>query len=146
VRGALIGGAALPALVACGASPEAVDKDTSAGDDSVSSAGGTAEGAGGATPSGVAVLPETDVPVGGGKILSKEKVVVTQPTEGEFKAFTALCTHQGCVVTSVGDGEIVCACHGSHFSIEDGAVISGPAPSPLTVMKVTGQDGQLTVS
>jgi len=58
-------------------------------------------------------------------------VVVTQPTAGDFKAFSATCTHQGCKVKSVADGNIVCPCHGSKFAIADGSVTNGPAKSPL---------------
>ena len=58
------------------------------------------------------------------------QVVVTQPSEGVFTGFSAICTHQGCLVTSVADGVIDCPCHGSAFSISDGAVLSGPAPPP----------------
>ena len=69
--------------------------------------------------------------VGGGAIFADEKVVVTQPTEGEFKGFTGICTHQGCTVTAVTDGTINCACHGSKFSLEDGSVRAGRPPRPL---------------
>ena len=62
-----------------------------------------------------------DIEVGGGTIFADEQVVVTQPSEGEFKAFTTTCTHQGCQVESVSDGSINCPCHGSSFSIEDGS-------------------------
>ena len=60
-------------------------------------------------------------------MLTDDKLVVTQPTEGEFKGFTAVCTHQGCTVGRVEDGEIRCPCHGSRFSAEDGSVVGGPA-------------------
>ena len=53
--------------------------------------------------------------------------MVTQPTRGRVQGFTAVCTHQGCLVSSVSDGTINCACHGSKYSIEDGDVESGPA-------------------
>lgn len=72
-----------------------------------------------------------EVPEGGGKIFKDEKVVVTQPEPGEFKAFSAVCTHQGCIVSSVEDGTINCACHGSKFAIADGSVTKGPATQPL---------------
>lgn len=69
-----------------------------------------------------AVLVSTaDVAVGGGVIL--DGVVVTQPANGEFRAFSSVCTHQGCTVGSVEAGTINCPCHGSRFSIEDGSVV-----------------------
>jgi Rieske Fe-S protein len=78
-----------------------------------------------------ALTKTTDVPVGGGQILKDQKVVVTQPAAGDFKAFTSVCTHQGCDVTSVAGGTINCPCHGSKFAIADGSVAAGPAPGPL---------------
>lgn len=76
-------------------------------------------------------------------ILKERKVVVTQPTEGDFKAFSAICTHQGCLVGSVEDNTISCACHGSEFSAEDGSVVTGPATSPLDVVAVAVKGDQV---
>jgi Rieske Fe-S protein len=87
-----------------------------------------------------------DVPVGGGTIFSDEQVVVTQPTEGDFKAFTAVCTHQGCLVGQVADGTIQCPCHGSEFSIEDGSVSNGPASSPLEEVGITVEGDSISLS
>jgi len=81
--------------------------------------------------SGTALTSTSDVPVGGGTVFADKDVVVTQPTAGDFKAFSATCTHQGCKVKSVTDGNIVCPCHGSKFAIADGSVTNGPAKSPL---------------
>ena len=67
------------------------------------------------TASGTALTPTADVPVGGGVILNG--IVVTQPTEGEFKAFTAICTHQGTQLDAVTPEGIRCPLHGSLFSI-----------------------------
>lgn len=72
-----------------------------------------------------------EVPVGGGTVFRDRKIVVTQPTAGEFKGFSAVCTHQGCIVADVTGGTINCTCHGSSFEIADGAVAGGPAGSPL---------------
>ncbi|WP_395576268.1 Rieske (2Fe-2S) protein [Streptomyces sp. BK79] len=77
------------------------------------------------------LAPTSGIPVGGGTIFPAEKIVVTQPRQGEFKAFSAVCTHQNCLVSDVRDGTIDCACHGSRFSIADGAVEQGPATRPL---------------
>jgi Rieske Fe-S protein len=81
------------------------------------------------------------VPEGGGVIL-KDKYVVTQPAPGEFKAFTAICTHAGCPVKKVEEQQIKCPCHGSRFSITDGSPVGGPAKTPLAPVKlvVSGKD------
>ncbi|GLX96840.1 Rieske 2Fe-2S domain-containing protein [Herbidospora sp. NEAU-GS84] len=78
-----------------------------------------------------------DIPEGGGKIFEAEKVVITQPTPGNFKCFTAVCTHAGCTVASISGGTINCPCHGSKFKISDGSVAGGPAPSPLEEKQIT---------
>ena len=73
----------------------------------------------------------SEIPVGGGKIYTAAKVVVTQPARGQYQAFSAICTHVGCIMSAVTNGTIDCPCHGSQFKITNGAVITGPAPSPL---------------
>jgi Rieske Fe-S protein len=80
-----------------------------------------------------------DIPVGGGKILTGQKIVITQPKAGSFAAFSAVCTHAGCTVGSVGGGTINCPCHGSRFSIGNGSVVNGPATSPLPPVKIKVQ-------
>jgi nitrite reductase/ring-hydroxylating ferredoxin subunit len=89
---------------------------------------------------GGALAATSDIPVGGGKIFDTQLTVVTQPTAGEFKAFSAVCTHMGCTVNQIADGRIDCPCHGSEYSITDGAVLAGPAPRPLPAktIKITG--------
>jgi Rieske Fe-S protein len=79
----------------------------------------------------------SEIPVGGGKIFKKQKIVVTQPKEGEFKAFSAVCTHAGCTVSTVADGTINCPCHGSKFRVADASVADGPAPKPLPAEQIT---------
>ncbi|MFI1766518.1 Rieske (2Fe-2S) protein [Streptomyces sp. NPDC020800] len=92
------------------------------------------------------VLTSTnDVPEGGGKVFAAQKVVVTQPQKGQFKAFSAICTHMGCTVNRVADGTIDCPCHGSKYRITDGSVVHGPAPRPLPpkTIKVEGNSIRL---
>lgn len=124
LRSTAVGGLAVPLLAACG--------------------GGAGEGGSGS--GGGATVSTSDVPVGGGTILEDEMVVVTQPTEGQFKAFSAVCTHQGCPVQTVAEGRIGCNCHGSAFSIEDGSVVAGPADQPLEAKSVSVQGDSVTVS
>ena len=91
-------------------------------------------------------IPTADVPVGGGLVMSDEQVVITQPTEGEFRAFTAVCTHAQCLVTAVSDGTINCPCHGSQYALEDGSVVGGPAPAPLAAVDFTVDGNQITLA
>jgi Rieske Fe-S protein len=79
-------------------------------------------------------------------ILSDADYVVTQPTKGNYKAFTKICTHQGCAVAEVADGLIHCDCHGSDYSIKDGSVVTPPATRPLAEHKVTVADGKVVVT
>lgn len=99
--------------------------------------GTTGPGATAAAPPAAKPLVETGkVPVGGGVVLEGERLVVTQPQAGVFKAFSAVCTHQGCIVTSVADGVIECGCHGSRFRAADGTVAGGPANRPLREIRI----------
>lgn len=102
---------------------------------------GSATGTGQSTPGELG--PATGVPVGGGTIYDAYKVVVTQPTAGEFRAFSAICTHMGCLVSGVSDGTIYCPCHGSKFKITDGSVVVGPATRPLPREHITVQGANL---
>jgi Rieske Fe-S protein len=97
---------------------------------------------GGGGGGGNALASTSEIPVGGGKVFSAQQVVVTQPSAGDYKGFSAICTHMQCTVDQVADGTIDCPCHGSKFSVKDGSVVAGPAPSPLPAkpIKVSGKD------
>jgi Rieske Fe-S protein len=88
----------------------------------------------------------SDIPVGGGRIFQDDEVVVTQPTAGEFRGFSAICTHRGCTVAEVRDGTINCFCHGSRFDIADGAVARGPAERPLPEEPITVRQGAIRLA
>jgi len=103
--------------------------------------GAASPAAGGA--SGTLLGQTSDIPVGGGMVFTDAKVVVTQPTKGVFKGFSAVCTHVGCLCNQVADGTIDCPCHGSKFAITTGAVVAGPAPSPLPAAPITVTDGKI---
>lgn len=92
---------------------------------------------GSSSSSGASLAKTSEIPEGGGKIFKDEGVVVTQPTAGEFKAFSSKCTHQGCAVTGVENGVITCPCHKSEFSVTDGSVKKGPATQALPEEKIT---------
>lgn len=122
LTGAAAVGVGAPLLAACGGDDS--------GDDTATEAPAAGEELG----------STSEVPVGGGKVFGDQKIVVTQPTDGDFKAFSAVCTHQSCLVSQIADGTIDCLCHGSRFSDQDGSVVNGPATSGLSevTIKVDG--------
>lgn len=87
-----------------------------------------------------------DVPVGGGTIVDEYQVVVAQPEEGTFRAFSTSCTHEGCPVDTVEDGEIVCPCHNSRFSVADGSPLSGPAQAALQEFDVEVEGDEIVIA
>jgi Rieske Fe-S protein len=153
LTGAAVVGVGLPMLAACGddggsttdpaTSPTSASPSASASETANPSDPATGKPA---EPAADALTSTGDVPEGGGRIFAGEQVVVTQPTAGEFRCFTAVCTHRGCVVASVDGGSINCNCHGSRFSIADGSVETGPATSPLGEVPITVQGKSISLS
>lgn len=90
------------------------------------------------------VVPKSTVPQGSGVV--KGGFVITQPVAGRFKAFSNICTHQGCPMDQVNGNKITCNCHGSEFSIADGSVLRGPADQPLYKAKIKVDGSNLDVS
>ncbi|MDX3380293.1 Rieske (2Fe-2S) protein [Streptomyces niveiscabiei] len=138
------------ALTACGSSDDDSSAATGSNDNgttgSTGSTGSSPSTTTGGSAGGAALATTADIPEGGGKVFASEKVVVTQPTAGTYKAFSAVCTHQGCAVKSVADGVINCPCHQSNFSIEDGSVKSGPAQKPLPSVNITVSGNNITLA
>ena len=130
-----VGVAGAATLAACGG-----------GSNTANQTGSAASGAAGSAGSGKAVVKAADILVGGGTVFDAAKVVVTQPKAGEFKAFSAICTHKGCTVAGVANGTITCPCHGSTYDAATGQVTGGPAPAPLPSKTVTVSGGSITIS
>ncbi|WP_432935801.1 Rieske 2Fe-2S domain-containing protein [Kribbella sp. CA-253562] len=150
LRGAAVAGLAgvgAPLLAACGGDGDAGGTATGGQTSSAPSSAPTSAPSSAPSSAGGPVLgPAADVPVGGGAVFKDAKVVVTQPTAGQYKGFSAVCTHQGCIVAKVENGEIDCNCHGSKFSATDGSVKSGPAREPLAAVTVSVQGGNIVGS
>ena len=140
MTGGALGAAA--ALAACGSGDGSAETSPGAPSsaDASSQAPSSAE-----APSGEVLGPVDQVAVGSGVVYDGPKVVVTQPTQGDVRAFTAVCPHQGCLVSEVTNNEILCPCHGSLFSAEDGAVLTGPATSGLAPVDVSVVDDQVVL-
>ncbi|MFF0093160.1 Rieske (2Fe-2S) protein [Streptomyces canus] len=125
-------------VAAVGAAGLALTLNACGSEDDSSSSSSSSSASSSDTAAGGSVLAKTsDIPEGGGKIFKDSGVVVTQPTAGEFKAFSSKCTHQGCAVTGITNGVITCPCHKSEFSVTDGSVKKGPATQPLPEEKIS---------
>ncbi len=98
-----------------------------------------------AAPGGKGLVTLADVPTGGGVVVESAKVVVVRDTGG-VHAFSAVCTHQGCLVSSVSGGSISCPCHGSVFDATTGKPTHGPATQPLAPVQVTVKAGEVVES
>ena len=104
---------------------------------------GAAANAYGADPNpgdGSPIAQLADVPSGGGLVLGEAHLVLTRDGE-TVNGFSATCTHQGCTVSEVADGVIICPCHGSDFDAGTGEVVAGPATAPLPRIQVEVRDG-----
>lgn len=95
------------------------------------------------SPSGPVTVAKSAVPDGSGMV--KNGYIITQPVAGTFKAFSNICTHQGCPITDISGSTIMCNCHGSEFNL-DGSVKRGPASRPLNAAKITEDGNKLDVS
>jgi Rieske Fe-S protein len=148
-RRGLLAGVGLVGLAgAVSACSSGGSSSSSAGANAGATGAGTAPNAASSAPSATtggssasgALATTSEIPVGGGMIFTSEKVVVTQPTAGDYKGFSAVCTHMGCIVSTISNGTIDCPCHGSQYSITNGSVVAGPAPKPLpaAAIKVSG--------
>ena len=137
-RVVLLGAGALGAtavLAGCGTDSSGTNPNGTDFDNDPIPAGSTAaDGTNSGGGNGTVLVAASEVAVGGGVI--KGDLVITQPAEGTYKAFSKVCTHQGCDVSEIADGQIVCRCHNSFFSIKDGAPTAGPATKPLAETKV----------
>ncbi|MFD9308012.1 Rieske (2Fe-2S) protein [Streptomyces sp. NPDC060048] len=83
------------------------------------------------------------VPVGGAKLFREAKVLVSCAEAGQYKAFSAQCTHAGCVLDKIVEGQGNCPCHGSRFDVTTGKVLRGPAGDPLPEVAVRAEGGKL---
>lgn len=125
-RRVLLGGAAAAALVA-GAAP--------------------LENVAALVPANTDVAATSAIPLRGGRVftVAGKPVVVTQPKKGVFKAFTGVCTHEGCTVNRVSNNRISCPCHGAAFDANNGKRVAGPARAPLAAVPIRVSRGRIVV-
>jgi Rieske Fe-S protein len=142
----LAGGAAATTTVLSGciveqSSPEAASTGPakSAGTQATQATPGATQPAAGEAP----LAQVVDVPAGGGLVLKDQKTVLTRDLDGRVAAFSAVCTHQGCLVSSVSNGTINCTCHGSKFDAVSGEPVGGPAKKPLPAVAIERRDGAI---
>ena len=111
------------------------DAATAAGGAAAANQYGPKTGAGGSRLATLDAIPD-----GGGLVVDKADVVLVRSGD-EVLGFSATCTHQGCTVTGVENGEISCPCHGSRFDPKTGEPVAGPAGRPLAKVPVEVRDG-----
>ena len=145
-----VGGAAASptsaGMASSGMASSAPSSAATSGSAGTAAQGSGSSGAGSSTSGGTVLGTTAEIPVGGGMIFTAAKVVVTQPVKGEFKAFSAVCTHVGCIMDKVANGLIDCPCHGGQFKITTGAVVAGPPPSPLPAKSVSVEGGKIVLA
>lgn len=83
------------------------------------------------------------VPVGGAKLYREQRLLVSCPAEGQYRAFSAQCTHAGCVLDKIVANEGNCPCHGSRFDVTTGKALLGPATVPLPEVQIKAENGNL---
>jgi nitrite reductase/ring-hydroxylating ferredoxin subunit len=108
--------------------------------------GGSQKSSGGdAGAGGTAIASESEVAPGSAFKFkdSGNPAVLVHLDNGDFVAYSAVCTHQGCTVAYQG-GELACPCHGSVFDPANGAeVVAGPASRPLPEIPVKVEGGEI---
>jgi cytochrome b6-f complex iron-sulfur subunit len=139
-------GAACASLVACGGGASSSGGGDYGGGNSGGSDGGSKKSSGGdAKAGGEAIASESEVAPGSAFKFkdSGNPAVLVHLDNGDFVAYSAVCTHQGCTV-AYKEGNLACPCHGSIFDPADGAaVVSGPAQRPLPEIPVKVQGGEV---
>jgi Rieske Fe-S protein len=95
----------------------------------------------------VLVCAEDELPVGDSRTVKFGRYpAIVVHLESGLKSYSAVCTHFACLVKWNGEtSRLECPCHDGYFSPEDGTVVSGPPPSPLTMLETEIVDGQIYV-
>lgn len=76
----------------------------------------------------------------------QEPGLLIRTGQGEFKAFSAICTHLDCTVQYRNDSQqIWCACHNGIYDLR-GRNVSGPPPRPLEEFKVNLREEEIVVT
>ena len=138
-------GAAAASLAACGGGAGSGSSSSGSGgsggkEKAGSSAGGEAKGGGGA-----AIAQASEVAPGSALTFKEggQDAVLVHLENGDFVAYSAVCTHQACTV-AYQKGQLACPCHGSVFDPANGAeVVTGPAQSPLPEIPIEVKGGQV---
>jgi Rieske Fe-S protein len=117
------------------------------GSDGGKAGGGKQKASGGDAKAGGPAIASTSEVAPGSALKFKDSgnpAFLVHLDSGNFVAYSAICTHQGCTVAYQG-GQLACPCHGSVFDpANGGAVVTGPATTPLPEIPVKVQGGEVT--
>src|SRR5918993_4841434 len=151
-------GAACASLVACGGGASSSGGGSGGGKSGGGDSGGGNYGGGNSGGGGKKKSSGSEAKTGGTDIASESHVapgsaykfedsgnpaLLVRLENGDFVAYSAVCTHQGCKV-AYQDGNLACPCHGSTFDPANGAsVVTGPATRPLPEIPVKVEGGEV---
>ncbi len=141
-----LGPVAASVLAACGGGGSSAENEggEAAGDTAAGSAGGGPE-----VGKGQAIVKESEMATNTALPFTNadtgQQSVLVHLKDGEFAAYSAVCTHQACTVAYRPEsGKLACPCHGSVFDpARDAAVETGPAQTPLPAMNIEIKEGKV---
>jgi Rieske Fe-S protein len=142
-----VGAAGASVLAACGAGGESGSGGVGGGGGSNKSSGKKAgSGSKGAQASGGQAIARASEVAPGSAVKFRDAgqpAVLIHLQSGDFVAYSAICTHQGCTV-AYRNGQLACPCHGSVFDpANNGQVVSPPANRPLPEIPVEVRGGEV---
>jgi len=100
------------------------------------------------TPTNIAAAKINELQANQGKVFrfGNQPAILVKTPDGQWKAFSAVCTHLQCTVQYRNDlQKIWCACHNGIYDL-NGANVAGPPPRPLQEFKVTTKGDDVFVS
>ncbi len=145
--GAALGLGSVGASVIAGCGGGGGSADNGGTTTATGTAGGSTEGGGPKVGKEQAIAKESEVAPNTAFPFTEsdtgQQSVLVRLEDGEFVAYSAICTHQRCTV-AYKEGQLACPCHGSVFDPANGArPTTGPAQRPLPEVPIRVEGGEV---